>query len=111
MFLVYYKIKLYNKMQYTMSVSTNSKQSLASLVSTNEFTKASKNFWVGIPGKSLCNLLEIEAYDQFQAILNPKDWEILQNWLLEGDNPEWKVAIANSSSDQSASMINDHLRQ
>lgn len=96
-------------MQYTMSASTNSKQSLASLVSTNEFIKASKNFWVGIPGKSLCNLLEIGAYDQFQSILNSKDWEILQNWLLEGDTPEWKVATVNSSSGQSASMINEHL--
>jgi hypothetical protein len=91
------------------SFNTGSKQSLATLVNTEDFIKASKNFWVGIPGKSLCNLLEIGAYDQFQSILNPKDWEILQNWLMEGDNPEWKVATVNSSSGQSASMINDHL--
>ena len=92
-----------------MSASTISKQSLATLVASDEFKKASNKFWTGIPGNSLCNLLEIEAYDQFQAILNPKDWEILQNWLLEGDNPEWKLATASSSSSQSASRINDHL--
>jgi len=91
------------------SFNTGSKQSLATLVNTDEFKKASKKFWSGIPGNSLCNLLEVGAYDQFQSILNPKDWEILQNWLMDGDNPEWKVATVNSSSGQSASMINNHL--
>ena len=96
-------------MQYMSSFNTGSKQSLATLVSTDEFKKASKKFWTGIPGNSLCNLFEVGAYDQFQSNLNSKDWEILQNWLMDGDNPEWKVATVNSSSGQSASMINDHL--
>lgn len=96
-------------MQYTMSASTNSKQSLATLVNAEAFIKASNKFWTGVPGKSPCNRLEIGAYDQFQSILNPKDWKILQNWLTEGDNPEWKVATVNSFSNQSALMINDHL--
>jgi hypothetical protein len=96
-------------MQYMSSFNTGSKQSLATLVNTDEFKKASKKFWTGIPGNSLCNLFEVGAYDQFQSNLNSKDWEILQNWLMDGDNPEWKVATINSSSGQSASMINDHL--
>jgi hypothetical protein len=85
------------------------KQSLASLVDTDEFKNASKKFWTGIPGKSLCNLFEVGAYDQFQEILNQKDWTILQNWLLEGDNFEWRSATNNSSSDKSVPKINDHL--
>jgi hypothetical protein len=96
-------------MQNISSFNTGSKQSLATLVNTDEFKKASKKFWTGIPGNSLCNLFEVGAYDQFQSILNSKDWKILQNWLMGGDNPEWKVATVNSSSGQSASMINDHL--
>lgn len=94
-------------MQYNTSKSIT-KQSLASLVDTEEFKNASKKFWTGIPGKSLCNLFEVGAYDQFQAILNQKDWTILQNWLLEGDNFEWRTATINISSDKSVPM-NDNL--
>ncbi len=92
-------------MQYNTSKSIT-KQSLASLVDTEEFKNASKKFWTGVPGKSLCNLFEVGAYDQFQAILNQKDWTILQNWLLEGDNFEWRSATINSSSDKSVSVMN-----
>ena len=92
-------------MQYNTSKSIT-KQSLASLVDTEEFKNASKKFWTGIPGKSSCNLFEVGAYDQFQAILNQKDWTILQNWLLEGDNFEWRSATINSLSDKSVSVMN-----
>ncbi len=87
------------------------KQSLATLVATEQFTQASKKFWKGKPGNSPCNLVEIGAYDQFQSILNPTDWVILQNWLKEGDNPEWKVATVNSSSELSTTSLNDCLEE
>jgi hypothetical protein len=87
------------------------KQSLATLVATEQFTQASKKFWKGTPGNSLCNLVEIGAYDQFQSILNAKDWEILQNWLTEGDNPEWKVATVYTSSVLSTTSLNDCLEE
>jgi hypothetical protein len=95
---------------YTKMNSLN-KQSLAALVATEQFTRASQKFWKGTPGNSLCNLVEIGAYDQFQSILNHTDWTILQNWLMEGDNPEWKVATVNSSSELSMTTINDKLEE
>ena len=90
-----------------ITMNSLNKQSLATLVATEQFTKASKKFWNGTPGNSPNNPVEIGAYDQFQPILNPTDWVILQNWLLEGDNPEWKVATVNSFSELSMTTIND----
>ena len=92
-------------------MNSSIKQSLHSLVNTEQFTQASKKFWTGIPGNSLSNKVEFEAYDQFQSILNNKDWVILQNWLTVGDNPEWKMATVNSSSELSMATLNDHLEE
>jgi hypothetical protein len=121
-------------MQYTMNTSynTDTKLSLATLVNTEEFKKASEKFWIGIPGKSECypseintynnfelinselsqsNNFNIGAYDHFKSILNTKDWNILQNWLMEGDNPEWNEAINNNSDEKYISIMYDNLNK
>ena len=59
------KANYIHNMQYNMNTSynTDSKLSLATLINTEEFKKASEKFWKGIPGKSECYPSEINTYN------------------------------------------------